>query len=672
MLRTLALPVLAFALGCGGIATAKLDAGSTDGGSDAGPAAPASPSLQLVAPPSTTPTGYELQVKFVSGTAELDPKKTIVTVNGAAAPPSSWTYDAATHLFHVTVSSGVTKPNKYGYAFDVVDLASATAHLFVPFWVEDTTFQWRDAFMYEVMTDRFFHGGTSQVGPNGAPTEAPGEWKGGDFGGVTAKINAGYFDQMGVNTLWISSPIVNTTLCETGVGANGGHCLGAYHSYFPLATGWTYGSDHDPVFAGIVDPIDPHFGSTADLKALVNAAHGHGIRVLTDLVVNHVFADSAPPLGQPAQLARLWTAHSTDTSWFNVPYNASTNDCGGENLWDVPTSEQWNRTSCWFDPYLPDFNTSSPAVDKAIAAHAAWLVQTFDLDGFRVDAAKQIRREVAVALRAALTAIDSTSLPIYLVGEALGGNVDNVMDCVGADGFDGSMNDPLHNSMVATFLHGSESASDFDKDVLYDEATWTGRYDQALMGHFFGSHDVPRAISEAAGSSLGDPWNDPPPARETNPASFQRLTMVQAFLLTYDSLPILWMGDEFGQPGAVDPDNRRMMRFDGALSLLETGALSRLKTLGAARRAHPALRRGTRTRLWVDGSFYAYARVDGSDVVVTAFNLSTTDTATHTLLVTPINLTGTLTDVLSGTSATASSGGLTISVPPLTAVVYTR
>ncbi|MEO6950768.1 MAG: alpha-amylase family glycosyl hydrolase [Polyangia bacterium] len=629
------------------------------------------PVLELVAPPSTTAASYELQVKFVPGTAELDPAKTVITVNGAIADTSTVTYDATAHLFHVTVTSGVTKPNKYGYVFSITDLAGVSARLFVPFWVEDTTFEWKDAFMYEVMTDRFFHGGTSMLGPNGPPTEAPGEWKGGDFGGVTAKINAGYFDQMGVNALWISSPVVNTTLCEVGVGANSGHCLGAYHSYFPMATGWTYGSEKDPVFAGFTDPIDPHFGSSADLKALVNAAHAHGIRVLTDLVVNHVFADSAPPKGQTAQLAPLWTAHSTDTTWFNVPYNASTNDCGNENLWDVSTSQQWNRTTCWFDPYLPDFNTSSTAVDRSIAEHAAWLMQTFDLDGFRVDAAKQVMRNVAVALRAKLSSIDSTSLPIYLVGEALGGDVDNVMDCVGADAFDGSMNDPLHNSIVSTFLYGSENPNDFDNDVQYDEATWTGRYAQALMGHFFGSHDVPRAISEAAGANLGDPWNNAPPAQETNPTAFQRLAMAQAFLLTYDSLPILWMGDEFGQPGAIDPDNRRTMRFDGALSAQEVTALDKLRTLGSTRLAHSALRRGNRTRLYVSDSFYAYARTEGSDVAIAAFNFGTS-AQTITLVVTPINLTGTVTDVLTGTSATVSQGNLVITVPPLSAAVYTR
>src|SRR5262249_37911361 len=149
----------------------------------------------------------------------------------------------------------------------------------------------------------------------------------------------------------------------------------------------------------------------------------------------------------------------------------------------------------------------------------------------------------------------------------------------------------------------------------------TGVASNALMGHFFGSHDTPRAISLAAGENVGDPWGNPPPAQEGNMTAIQRLRMAQAFLLTYDSIPIVWMGDEFGQPGAIDPDCRRMMRFGSALGANEQATLAGFQKLGAARAAHSALRRGTRTRLWVDGTFYAYGRVDGSDIVVTALNL---------------------------------------------------
>ncbi len=622
---------------------------------------------------TTTASSYSFQVQYTPGAADLDPSQTVITLNGTALAASAVPYDAGTHLFTVNVSSGITAPNKYGYVFQVADTNGNPARLFVPFWVQSGSFDWTDSFMYEVMIDRFLAGGTSKAGPNGPPTEAPGDWKGGDFGGVTQKINDGYFDAMGVNTLWLSSPVLGTKLCEMGAGANTGHCLSGYHSYFPIASGWTYGSESDPLFsgAGITSPIEPHFGVAADLVALVNAAHAHGIRVLTDLVVNHVFADPGPPSGQSPQIAPLSTAHQTDLAWFNIPYSSGVNDCGNEGLWDTAETQTWNRADCWFDPYLPDFNTTNPSVDDEMTDHAVWLMEQFNLDGFRVDAVKQVSNKICTDMRSKIDAAISTNLPFYMVGEALGGVVANVMDCVNPGMLNGSMDDPLHNTIVGTILsNDSNAGNDLDNGVLSDESTWTGVTPSALMGHFFGSHDTARAISIAAGSDVGDPWTNPPPAQETNAAAFGRLSLAHAFLLTYDSIPIIWMGDEFGQPGAIDPDCRRMMRFGSSLSTLEQSTLANFQKLGKARAAHPALRRGNRTRLWVDGSFYAYGRVQGADTVVAAFNFGSS-AASRTMNVTNIGLTGTVTDALSGTQATVSGGTLTINLPALTAAVFT-
>jgi glycosidase len=645
---------------------------------------PTSGALQLVGGNvTTTATSYAFQVKFVPGAADLDLTKTLITLNGASVVSTAAPYDASTHTFSVSVTSGVTSPNKYGYVFEVTDTNGNTSRLFVPFWIGSTSFQWTDSFMYEVMIDRFLSGGTSKAGPNGAPTVPEGDWMGGDFGGVTQKIKSGYFDAMGVNTLWLSSPVLGTKLCEEGTGANTGYCLSGYHSYFPIASGWTYGSEKDPVFInnGVTQAIDPHFGVAADLNALVNAAHEHGIRVLTDLVVNHVFADSSPPAGQSPQLGPLAIAHQTNIAWFNTPYSAGTNDCGNENLWDVSESQTWNRADCWFDPYLPDFNTTDPTVDDAIANHAIWLMEQFNLDGFRVDAVKQVNNTVCSDMRSKLDAVVSTNIPVYMVGEALGSVQANVFDCVGPTLLNGAMDDTLHNTIVGTLLQSDSSsegpAQDLYNGVVADEGPgWTGSAPGAIMGHFFGSHDTPRAISLAEGDSNGDPWSGAPPAQETNATAFAHLQLAQAFLLTYDSIPILWMGDEFGQPGTIDPDCRRMMRFGTALSMLEQATLTNLQKLGLVRAAHSALRRGPRTNLWVDSTFYADGRVDGTDLAVVALNLGSS-TATRTMNVGNIGLTGTVTDALSGTKITVAPGGgfassLTITLAPLTAAVFTN
>jgi glycosidase len=291
-------------------------------------------------------------------------------------------------------------------------------------------------------------------------------------------------------------------------------------------------------------------------------------------------------------------------------------------------------------------------------------------------------------MRSKINAAISTNLPFYIVGEALGSVEENVFDCVNPTTlFNGSMDDTLHNTIVGTILQSDTSsegaAQDLLNGVVADEGTsWTGSVPGAIMGHFFGSHDTPRAISLAEGDSNGDPWSGAPPAQETNPTAFQHLQLAQAFLLTYDSIPIIWMGDEFGQPGTIDPDCRRMMRFGSALSSLEQATLTNLQKLGQVRAAHSALRRGPRTNLWIDSTFYADGRVDGSDVTVVALNLGSTQ-ATRTMNVGNIGLTGMVTDALSGTTLTVAPGGvaadggpyassLTITLAPLTAAVFTQ
>jgi glycosidase len=249
------------------------------------------------------------------------------------------------------------------------------------------------------------------------------------------------------------------------------------------------------------------------------------------------------------------------------------------------------------------------------------------------------------------------------------------------------MDDTLHDTIVGTILQDDTSsegpAQDLYDGVVYDEgSSWTGSSPGAIMGHFFGSHDTARAISIAEGDDNGDPWSGAPPAQETDPTAFARLQLAQAFLLTYDSIPVLWMGDEFGQPGTIDPDCRRMMRFGAALSSLEQATAANLQALGKVRAAHSALRRGARTNLWVDSTFYVDGRVDGADIAVVALNLGSSQ-VTRTMNVGNIGLTGSVKDALSGTTITVAPGGvnpsggvyaqsLTITLPALTAAVFTN
>ena len=141
------------------------------------------------------------------------------------------------------------------------------------------TIDWRDAVMYFVLVDRFDDGDPSNDATV-AGAELPGQYQGGDFKGLQQKIDDGYFDQLGINTIWITSPLDNTHLAEPG---SDGHQYSGYHGYWPK----------DETM------IDSHFGTEADLKAMIDSAHAHGIQILIDYVMNHVTTDSPTYLQNP-------------------------------------------------------------------------------------------------------------------------------------------------------------------------------------------------------------------------------------------------------------------------------------------------------------------------------------------------------------------------------------
>ena len=82
-------------------------------------------------------------------------------------------------------------------------------------------FTWRDASIYQIFIDRFLDADPSNNINNAAGdlarvTDWRSEWQGGDFKGITQKLRDGYFEQMGINTLWISSPIIELAQLAAG------------------------------------------------------------------------------------------------------------------------------------------------------------------------------------------------------------------------------------------------------------------------------------------------------------------------------------------------------------------------------------------------------------------------------------------------------------------------
>ncbi|MFW5739498.1 MAG: alpha-amylase family glycosyl hydrolase, partial [Myxococcota bacterium] len=229
--------------------------------------------------------------------------------------------------------------------------------------VNPDAFDWRDAVLYFVFTDRFNNGDPSNDGsPTGNGVEPAADYQGGDFAGITAKINEGYFNDLGVNVLWISPPMDNTSEAGAGVGGDT-HMYSAYHGY------WV----SDP------EKTEERFGTMAELQAMVDAAHANDIRVLFDYPMNHVHEDSP-----------VYAQHS---DWFWQPPCI----CGAGCSWDGAEGKK-----CWFTDYLPDFDfTNAEARDWSVS-NALWWVEQTGIDGFRLDAVKHIEDQWILDLRSRL------------------------------------------------------------------------------------------------------------------------------------------------------------------------------------------------------------------------------------------------------------------------------
>ncbi|WAS97722.1 alpha-amylase family glycosyl hydrolase [Nannocystis punicea] len=456
---------------------------------------------------------------------------------------------------------------------------------------QEGAFDWRDSVIYFVFVDRFNNGDPGNDALIGVETAA--DWQGGDWAGVTAKIEEGYFTELGVNTLWLTVPMNNTS--DDGIGTDG-HLYSAYHGYWPTDLSQT----------------EEHFGSLAELQALVTAAHAADLKVILDYAMNHVHV-SAP-------------VYAEHPDWFNPNDNGNGGDCvcGAGCSWDGADGER-----CWFTDYLPDFNFSNQAArDYSVNNALQWIKDT-GVDGFRLDAVKHIKMEWLTDLRARVKAdVEPMSgQHFYMVGETFTGDKPTINKYVGCDKLDGQFDFPLRMQMAYNVLMRQGSMTELADFIDGNNNYYNGG--AAVMSTFIGNHDIPRAIHLAEDTPVWNnqwadgkdkAWNDKP-GLPGGAAAFERLGLAFTILYTTLGAPLVYYGDEVGMPGAGDPDNRRFMQWDG-YSSGQSWLLGHVQDLGTIRAAHPALRRGSYTRLGADADSLAYSMAGEGETVSVAVNRS--------------------------------------------------
>jgi glycosidase len=515
---------------------------------------------------------------------------------------------------------------------------------------------WRDTVLYFAMTDRFYNGNQQNDDPV-AGVDAATNYQGGDFEGIRQKIASGNFDDLGVSAIWISWPVDNLDSYEDGGRASQHECnldpatmqttptrYTAYHGYWPVQ----------------LDQTESRFGTLTELQAMVDTAHAHGIRILLDFTANHVHTDS--PFYQTYK-----------NQYFNWPDEGHLHICQDVG-WDTEPE------TCWFTSYLADLDYRKPeAVEAMVDMGVDWIVKS-GADGFRVDAVKHINRAFLSRLRERLaTEVELTSVIFYLVGETFTGDAALIASFIGPDLIHGQFDFPANWQVLKAFATGEIGLDAMDSAVRSAKATYGS---SAIMSNFIGNHDIARFLSLASSDIFCGVWDVVsniaqgwlfPPGQPIATAGYQRLRLAFTYIMTIPGVPLIYYGDEFGIPGAGDPDNRRMMRFGADLNANESSTLTFMQKLGQARADHPALRTGTwPAALQSEADILAYPRVHTDETAIIVLNRGGTQQVLS-LDVSGLNISDgtTFTDVLEDAPSplTVAGGLLSFTIPAGTAAI---
>ena len=335
-----------------------------------------------------------------------------------------------------------------------------------------TAFDWHDGVMYFVFVDRFVDGDSSNNGSVTGVAPIAG-WNGGDWAGVTQKINAGYFTDLGVNVLWLTVPLDPTDALELG---DDGQKYSGYHGYWPRDR----------------DKPNGHFGTMAELQALVQAAHGKGIQIVLDYAMNHVHTSSP-----------VWQQHQSDGWFHGLSVQGQNCTCGASVCpWDGPSG-----LYCWFTTYLPDFNFLNTDARKASIDNVIWWLQQSGADGLRLDAIKHVEGAWLTDLRARLlTDVEPLRQQhIWLVGETFSGDQTFVKSFVDpCTKLDGQFDFAERATLDSTVLLRQGKMTDLEKFLDGNDGFFGA---DAIMSTFIGNHDLPRTIHMAEDTPIwADVW----------------------------------------------------------------------------------------------------------------------------------------------------------------------
>lgn len=448
----------------------------------------------------------------------------------------------------------------------------------VPAWAQG-------AVIYQIFPDRFADGDPSNNPPETEPWGSPpasDSFQGGDLAGVLAHLD--HLEALGVDTIYLN-PV-------TVAPSNHRYDAVDYHH------------------------VDPALGGDEALAKLVAEAHSRGMRVMTDLSINHVHP-SFPPF---EDMQRHGTA-SPYHGWFAVTEHPPRVRVDLERLDDdghrrldrlrrqagieveettladgpplQPTYQAWFGV-----PTMPRVDLSHPQARAYMLDVLTSWVDRFDIDAWRMDVARYVDPDVWPEARNKLR---ESKEDFLLLAEIMGDG----SAWLQGDGFDATMNYTFRALVLRFLARGTLDAPGFLDGYarLWAQYAWPVTL---ASQNLIGSHDTPRFLTEAG----GEEW---------------RMVLAIVLQMTLPGAPGLYYGDEVGMEGGEDPGCRGAFPWDP--DPLDHPLARTISELAALRRAHPVLRTGEWRALGAWDEAVAFERILPGEEVVVVVNRGAAPTA---------------------------------------------